>query len=169
MGSILILSDDKAVIHLVEKAVSGENHRITTMQTDEKTLDYSATMNPDLVFLGGCSDFMTPGLLDVGVARFRSRDIPILLFREPNARQKPAFSRGNRGRLPSLAGRSGGGSPADGAVAEGQAATRSVACTGGRRRTDRSQTTAAFSASNSRFAWVKRGGTKPGFVDPVRS
>ena len=91
MGSILILSDDKAIIQLVEKAVSGENHRITTMQTDEKTLDYSATLNPDLVFLGGCSDFMTPALLNVAIARFRSRDIPILLFREQNARQKLAF------------------------------------------------------------------------------
>ena len=44
MDSILILSDDKAIIQLIEKAVSGENHRITTMQPDEKTLDYSATM-----------------------------------------------------------------------------------------------------------------------------
>ena len=48
-------------------------------------------MNPDLVFLGGCSDFMTPGFLNVAIARFRSRDIPILLFREQNARQEPAF------------------------------------------------------------------------------
>ena len=49
------------------------------------------TMNPDLVFLGGCSDFMTPGFLNVAIARFRSRDIPILLFQEQNARQKLAF------------------------------------------------------------------------------
>ena len=39
----------RAVTQVVEKAVSGGYHRITTVQPDEMTLDYFATTSPDLV------------------------------------------------------------------------------------------------------------------------
>ena len=83
MSSILILSDDKTFIEQSEKAFPPGNHRITAMSPEAGTFEHFDTSSLDLVFLEDRSDFMTPDHLKAVISRFRSRDIPILMFREP--------------------------------------------------------------------------------------
>ena len=44
MGSLLILSRDKAIVKEVEKALSPGSHVITVMPPETATLDYSTTI-----------------------------------------------------------------------------------------------------------------------------
>ena len=83
MGSILILSDDKAIIQLVEKAVSGENHRITTIQLWHH--------GPGSGFSGWLFRLHDPVLCPCRYRPVSFPGHPVLLFREQEARQKLAF------------------------------------------------------------------------------
>ena len=88
MGSILILSDDRVIVENVEKAISPGSHAITVLPPETATLDFT-TGRVDLVFLKDHPGFVNLDFLETVISRFRSQDIPVLLFRESGPRQQP--------------------------------------------------------------------------------
>ena len=102
MGSILILSDDKATVEEVEMALSPGSHAITVMPPETATLDYSTTTRVDLVFLKETSGSVNLDFLETVISRFRSQDIPVLLFRESEFPQQPQNLEGTVGDYLSL-------------------------------------------------------------------
>ncbi|MCY3762670.1 MAG: diguanylate cyclase [Gemmatimonadetes bacterium] len=101
MGSILILSDDKAVVEDVEKAISG-SHAITVLPPEPATLDCSTTARVDLVFLKDRSGSVNMDFLETVISWFRAQDIPVLLFREPESPRQPPNLEGTVGDYLSL-------------------------------------------------------------------
>ena len=91
MSSILILSGDKAIVEQIAKAISTGSHVIRALPPEAGTPDYLTTAGVDLVFLRDRSDSMTPDYLETVIARCRLQDIPVLLFRESEARQQPQY------------------------------------------------------------------------------
>ena len=102
MGSILILSDDKAVVEDVEKAISPGSHAITVMPPETATLDCSTIARVDLVFLKDCPGSVNLDFLETVISRFRAQDIPVLLFRESQSPQQPPNLEGTVGDCLSL-------------------------------------------------------------------
>ena len=102
MGSILILSDDKAIVEDVEKAISRGSHAITVMPPETATLEGSTTARVDLVFLKDRSGSVNLDFLETVISRFRAQDIPVLLFRESGSPQQPPILEGTVGDYLSL-------------------------------------------------------------------
>ena len=102
MGSILILSDDKGIVEDVEKAIFPGSHAIRVMPPETAILDNSTTARVDLVFLKDRSGSSNLGFLDTVISRFRSQDIPVLLFRESESRQQQPYLEGIIGDYLSL-------------------------------------------------------------------
>lgn len=102
MGSILILSDDRGIAEDVEKAISPGSHAIRVMPPETAIFDNSTTARVDLVFLKDRSGSANLDFLDTVISRFRSQDIPVLLFRESEFRQQQPYLEGTIGDYLSL-------------------------------------------------------------------
>ena len=89
MSSVLVLSGDKGIVELVERAIAPGSHLITAMSPEAWTLDCFAAASVDLVFLEDRPDSMTADHFETVVTHCRSQDIPVLLFRESETGQLP--------------------------------------------------------------------------------